>query len=89
MYWGAGGFGITYLATDTKLDGRRGAWIPALRGSSARKLGEGWSTKAWRASQSSKMARRIVTDSEAFSSARTNRPPPAWATRCMNAAASG
>ena len=41
------------------------------------------------ANQSSKMARRIVTDSDAFSSARTNRPPPAWATRCMNVAASG
>ena len=39
--------------------------------------------------QPSKTARRIVTDSDAFSSARTNRPPPARAPRCMNAAASG
>ena len=39
--------------------------------------------------QPSKTARRIVTDSDAFSSARTNCPPPAWATRCMKAAVSG
>ena len=65
--------------------GKEGTGVVAVGADGVTRTGRGRGAPC----QPSKTARRIVTDSDAFSSARTNCPPPAWATRCMNAAVSG